>query len=84
MRCDGPLSGSNSTLEALNKTRQLLASVFWWLPQSAHMHLVGEPAQNRLAGPRGRRRWVLGLYPGLLMESFCLPSDGLGTFRRSP
>lgn len=54
MRCDGPLLLQLSTSRSTNKTRQLLASVFWWLPQSVHMHLVGEPAQNRLAGPRGR------------------------------
>lgn len=41
-----------STSRSTNKTQQLLASVFRWLPQSKPIILVDEPAQNRLAGPR--------------------------------
>ena len=41
-----------STSRTTDKTQQLLASVFRWLPRSKPMNLVDELAQNRLAGPR--------------------------------
>ena len=41
-----------STFRSIDKTQQLLASVFRWLPRSKPMDLVDELAQNRLAGLR--------------------------------
>ena len=41
-----------STFRSIDKTQQLLASVFRWLPRSKAMDLVEELAQNRLAGLR--------------------------------